>query len=184
MIMAMVVLSSLFAFVQEHRSSKAAEALRALVHTRVELLRRPRPRDGEPAGPGARVSVPLAHIVPGDIVLLAAGDLVPGDVRILKAKDLFVSQAALTGESLPVEKVATAGGAGSGHRASNLALMGTYVVSGTATAVVLATGARTHFGAIARTTTAARDATGFEQGIARYIWLVLRFMAVMVPRCS
>ena len=181
-IMAMVLLSSLFAFMQEFRSSKAAEKLRALVHTRVTLLRRPRTHEGILQAPGIEVSVPLVHIVPGDIVLLSAGNLVPGDVRILKARDLFVSQAALTGESLPVEKhPGVAGPAKSPLELPSLAMMGSYVISGTATAVVLATGPSTHFGAVAHATGAPREPTGFDLGVHRYLWLIIRFMLVMVP---
>jgi len=181
-IMAMVLLSSLFAFMQEFRSSKAAEKLRALVHTRVTLLRRPRTHEGILQAPGIEVSVPLVHIVPGDIVLLSAGNLVPGDVRILKARDLFVSQAALTGESLPVEKhPGVAGPANSPLELPSLAMMGSYVISGTATAVVLATGPSTHFGAVAHATGAPREPTGFDLGVHRYLWLIIRFMLVMVP---
>ena len=108
MIAAMVVLSSLLSFVQEYRSNKAAEALRALVHTKVLLRRRMRQEDGSFPATGHPVHVPLAHIVPGDIVQLSAGNLVPADVRVIAAKDLFVNEAALTGESLPVEKLADA----------------------------------------------------------------------------
>ncbi len=115
------------------------------------------------------------------MVLLSAGNLVPGDLRILDARDLFVSQSALTGESLPVEKRAGFAAGGSPLESPNLALMGSYVISGTATAVVLATGAATHFGAIARATGARREPTGFDLGVNRYLWLLLRFMLVMVP---
>jgi Mg2+-importing ATPase len=180
-IVAIVLLASLFSFLQEHRSSRAAEALRALVHTRVKLLRRPRSEGGEAAGNGHRVTVPLAHIVPGDVVLLAAGSLVPADVRILTAKDLFVGEAVLTGESQPVEKRPGVATAGDVHEMPNLAFMGSHVVSGTASAVVLATGARTRVGALARATRAARPPTAFERGVGGYIRLILRFMLVMVP---
>ena len=146
-IAAMVVLSSILSFLQEFRSSRAAEALRALVHTKALLRRRLRQEDGTFPASGHAVHVPLVHIVTGDIVLLSAGNLVPADVRVIAAKDLFVNEAALTGESLPVEKLA-----GRSRRrrspleARNLAFMGTYVASGTATAVVVATGRTTYFG--------------------------------------
>lgn len=181
-IVAIVLLSSLLTFLQEHRSSRAAEALRMLVHTKAQLRRRVRRDDGTFPADGHPVHVPLAHIVPGDIVLLSAGNLVPADVRVLAAKDLFVNEAALTGESLPLEK--SPGPARETPELlalRNLAFMGTYVTSGTATAVVLATGPRTWFGAIAHAAAAGHPATSFDVGMHRYLWLIIRFMLVLVP---
>jgi Mg2+-importing ATPase len=179
-IIGMVVLSSLLSFLQEYRSGKAAAELRAMVHTRATLRRRP--RLAEPGAAPHTVSVPLVHIVPGDIVLLSAGNLIPADVRIVEANDLFVNQAALTGESLPVEKLAaTRDAAAPVLEQPDLAFMGTYVTSGTGMVVVLATGARTRFGKLAREASAAREPTAFERGVNGYIWLIARFMLVMVP---
>jgi magnesium-transporting ATPase (P-type) len=181
-IAAMVVLSSLFSFVQEYRSGKAANALRSLVHTKVSLRRRMREEDGTLPATGHPVHVPLAHIVPGDIVQLSAGNLVPADVRVIAANDLFVNEAALTGESLPIEKLAAPiVNAPAPLGARNLAFMGTYVASGTATAVVVATGRSTYFGAIVRAADAPQPMTSFDVGIHRYLWLIIRFMFVMVP---
>ena len=181
-IAAMVVLSSILSFLQEFRSSRAAEALRALVHTKALLRRRLRQEDGTFPASGHAVHVPLAHIVTGDIVLLNAGNLVPADVRVIAAKDLFVNEAALTGESLPVEKLAEPIAAVPAPlEARNLAFMGTYVASGTATAVVVATGRTTYFGAIASAAGAPQQPTSFDVGIHRYLWLIIRFMLVMVP---
>ncbi len=175
-IVAIVVLASLLSFLQEYRSTKAADALRAMVHVKATLVRRLHPH-GIAAGLGQAVQVPLQHIVRGDIVRLAAGNLVPADVRVLVAKDLFVNQASLTGESLPVEKFAGAASpTGSPLELSNAAFMGTYVTSGTATAVVLATGPRTHFGHLAHGLAASHGSTSFEIGIHRYLWLIIRFM--------
>jgi len=180
-IAAMVLLSSLLAFAQEYRSTKAAEALRAMVHVMVMLRRRRHPHQTPPP-PGEPVPVPVLHIVPGDIVLLSAGNVVPADVRVLSAKDLFVDQAALTGESLPVEKLpGIASEAGALLDERSLAFMGSYVRSGSGTAVVLATGARTHFGRLAHATGASRAPTSFDLGVQRYLWLIVRFMMVMVP---
>src|SRR5262249_23090172 len=94
-LMTMVLLSSLLRFWQEHRSSRAAEELKAMVRSTTAVLR---------AGMERPEELPIAELVPGDIVQLAAGDMIPADVRVLSAKDLFVSQAMLTGESIPVEK--------------------------------------------------------------------------------
>lgn len=181
----MVALSALLSFVQERRSSKAAERLRAMVSTTATITRM-HERDG---ADGTRMPLAemrqellLADVVPGDIVHLSAGDILPADVRVLAAKDLFVNQAALTGESLPVEKFAgPVAQAKSALDLDNVAFMGTNVVSGAATAVVVATGARTFFGSVAASV-AGRDApTSFDRGIRRFIWLIVRFMAVMVP---
>ena len=112
------------------------------------MLRRP-DYPGVP-DPTSRLEIPLTHVVPGDIIHLSAGDMVPADVRMLSAKDLFVNQASLTGESLPVEKFAAPVPASSSALdLNNVAFMGTNVISGTATAMVVATGGRTYFGSIA-----------------------------------
>jgi Mg2+-importing ATPase len=179
-IASIVALSSLLSFLQEYRSGKAAAELRALVHTRATLRRRKRGPDD--AHGGQSVSVPIVHIVPGDIVLLSAGNLIPADVRIILAKDLFVNQGALSGESLPVEKLAQArNGEAPTLEQTDLAFLGTYVTSGTGAAVVLATGARTRFGRLAREAGAAREPTSFDRGISGYVRLIFRFMVVLVP---
>jgi Mg2+-importing ATPase len=189
-----VVLSSFFAFLQEYRSSKAAERLKAMVSTTTTVLRKDKrlgvpeevskhfPLAITPRG-SERREVPLTSVVPGDIIQLSAGDLIPADVRIVQARDLFVNQAALTGESLPVEKFATATTkrALSALELDNVAFMGTNVVSGTAMAAVAMTGPRTYFGAIASDVTAMRQLTSFDKGVERFIWLIIRFMLVMVP---
>jgi Mg2+-importing ATPase len=189
----MVLLSVLLSFVQEYRSSKAAQSLRAMVHTTATVLRRDvRPGSSDAAArqvplrlhdqKSAKVDIPLARVVPGDVVLLAAGDLIPADLRLLEAKDLFVGQAALTGESLPVEKSATPASVQTPPlELANVCFMGSTVISGSATAVAVATGRSTYFGAIAGTLSRARPPTSFDLGINRFIWLMLRFMMVMVP---
>lgn len=188
----MVILSSLLSFVQEYRSDKAAERLRSMVGTTVTVARadhaparRQPSTQAEPASVNApqKLELPLAQIVPGDIVFLSVGDLVPADVRILASKDLFVSQASLTGESLPVEKFAPAVDAKptSTLDLDNIAFMGTDVVSGTATVLVLATGAHTCFGHIAAELAGQRELTSFDRGVNQFIWLMVRVMLVMVP---
>ena len=121
--------------------------------------------------------------MPGDVVLLSAGDMIPADCRILTAKDLFVAQAALTGESLPVEKSATQRvETANSLELENMAYMGTNVVSGSGTALIVATGADTYFGQLAgRVTQTARVPTQFQHGINRVSWVLIRFMLVMAP---
>jgi P-type Mg2+ transporter len=172
-----VTLSVLLSWLQEVRSGKAAERLRAMVHTTATVMRR------DHAGAECRLrEIPLARVVPGDVVHLGAGDLVPADVRLLESKDLFVDQSALTGESLPAEKHAAPPAApGPALDTPNLAFMGTHVVSGTAIALALSTGAGTRFGRIAESLAEAQEPTSFDAGIRRFTWLMLRFMLVMVP---
>ncbi len=181
----MVVLSVLLSWFQEVRSGKAAERLRAMVHTTASVLRRARGKTTakNPAVAEGRLhEIPIAHLVPGDVVQLAAGDLVPADVRLLESKDLFVDQSALTGESMPAEKhAAMPPGAASALELPNAAFLGTHVVSGTAAALVIATGAHTRFGSIAGSIAAEGQPTSFDLGMKRFIGLMLRFMLVMVP---
>ena len=163
----MVTLSVLISFSQEYRSQQTAEKLKALVRSIATVVR---PHPSEPGADRPR-EVPTQELVPGDAVCLSAGDLIPADVRLLFAKDLFVAQAALTGEALPVEKGDTAigdpavPGAQSVLELLNLCLTGTTVVSGTAWALVLATGSRTYFGQLARTLVGKRLLTSFDEGI-------------------
>jgi Mg2+-importing ATPase len=171
----MVALSTLLRFVQERQSSRAADALKALVSSRANVL-----RPGEPAQ-----ELPMAQLVPGDVVQLAAGDMIPADCRLLAAKDLFVNQSAMTGEAMPVEKRPGAREVPAGADAlglDNLVFMGSNVVSGAATALVLATGTRTFFGTLAEHAAGTeRPPTQFQAGVNRVSWLLIRFMLVMVP---
>ncbi len=181
---AMVALSTVIRFVQEGRSHRAAEGLRALVTNTASVIR----RDG--AKPAAALPPELAvhDLVAGDIVALSAGDMIPADCRVLSARDLFVAQAAMTGESLPVEKFVH-GSSAPGSAAldqPNLLFMGTNVVSGTATALVLATGPRSWFGILAAHASDANPAAetapnAFQAGVNSVSWLLIRFAAVMVP---
>ena len=177
-IVTMVLLSTGIRFVQERRSGKAADRLKAMVGNQASVLR-PDPQGGTPR----QVEVAIRELVPGDIVVLSAGDMIPAELRVLQAKDLFVSQAAMTGESLPLEKYPQAQSAGNDPLAlENLLFMGTNVVSGAAQAVVVETGERTFFGALARQAgRLARAPTAFQGGVNQVSWLLLRFMLVMVP---
>jgi Mg2+-importing ATPase len=172
-VMAMMVLLSVgLRFWQEARADAAAQKLKAMIHVTATVV-----RDGK-----AR-EIPLRDLVPGDIVKLAAGDMIPGDVRLLASKDLFVSQGTLTGESLPVEKIHDPESAveSSPTELKNICFMGTSVESGTATAVVITTGLQTYLGSMADSITGERTQTSFDQGLNRFTWLMMKFMAVMVP---
>jgi len=176
-IASMVLLSIALATFHEHRTGRAAQALRAMVHSTASVRRRDRLGDT-----GKLQEVPFSQLVPGDIVHLGAGDMVPADVRLLSCKDLFVNQAALTGESLPVEKFARDGVQGEELGAlENVALMGTAVVSGTAIAVVVLTGQRAIFGRIADSIAEQEPETVFEQGLGRFARLMIGLIIVLAP---
>ncbi|MDE2585362.1 MAG: magnesium-translocating P-type ATPase, partial [Betaproteobacteria bacterium] len=191
----MVVLSVLIRFWQEGKSNRAADKLKAMVSNTATVIRHDPAEDVmdearryfdvklHPKEP-RKVEIPIKELVPGDLVVLSAGDMIPGDCRVLSAKDLFVSQAAMTGESLPVEKFVrqTDLSAINPLDLENLLFMGTNVVSGSATAVVVSTGNRTYFGALAqRVTTTDRTPTQFQTGVNKVAWLLIRFMFVMTP---
>lgn len=112
--------------------------------------------------------ISITELVPGDVILLAAGDMIPADVRIIEAKDLFVSQSSLTGESDPIEKLpAATHTGGSVVDLENICFMGSNVVSGAAKAVVFATGNDTYLGTIAKSIAGHRAATAFDKGISK-----------------
>jgi Mg2+-importing ATPase len=166
----MVVLSVVVNFAQTYRSRVAADRLRASVAPTATAL-----RDG-----GWR-EIPRREVVPGDVVRLSAGDLVPADARLIESRDLHVQQAALTGESLPVEKEAGQGGAGdAGPDAPGLVFLGTSVVSGIATAEVLATGASTRLGDIAARLVTRPPETEFERGLRQFGVLIMSTVVFLV----
>jgi Mg2+-importing ATPase len=171
-IFVMVVLGVVLRFYQEMRADNAAEKLKAMVSNTATVM-----RDGK------EKEVSLKMLVPGDIVLLAAGDMVPADVRVLSAKDLFLNQASLTGEALPVEKKAAPASADVQNPLDlpNLCFLGSNVESGSATAVAIHTGDRTYFGSLAASIVGQRELTSFDKGVNRFTWLMIRFIAVMVP---
>lgn len=169
---AMVLLGVVLRFVQENRADTAAARLKAMISVTATVVR-----------DGVAREVPLSQLAPGDIVALAAGDMIPADVRLLSAKDLFVIQSALTGESLPVEKFAepeTRKG-GSPFELRNICFLGTSVESGSATAAVICTGMQTYLGGMASALTGPPVTTSFDKGVRKFTWLMIRFMAVMVP---
>ncbi|HYL55590.1 MAG TPA: magnesium-translocating P-type ATPase [Gemmatimonadales bacterium] len=166
-----VLLSVVLDSVQEHRADRAAEQLRRSVAVRVTALR-----------DGGRVELPVADLVPGDVVLLCAGDLVPADARVLAARDCFVNQALLTGEPYPVEKHAVEEGEPDVELAgaSGAVFMGTSVVSGTASVLVCRTGAGTALGEIGAALAAKPPPTAFEIGTRNFGLLILRLAMLMV----
>ncbi len=207
----MIVLSVVMRFAQEYRSSRAAERLKAMVRTTATVLR----RESEDSPAPAKREIAIQELVTGDIVALSAGDMIPADVRLITSRDLFVSQAMLTGEAVPVEKYDTPPAAPSkskakaAHRTAaafelsapaesapvaaaaqatdapldlpTVCYMGTNIVSGSATAVVVATGRHTYFGSLAKAIVGRRAETAFDQGVNRVTWILIRFMAVMSP---
>jgi Mg2+-importing ATPase len=171
-IFVMVVLGVVLRFFQEMRADNAAEKLKAMVSNTATLV-----RDGK------EKEVPLKLLVPGDIIRLAAGDMVPADVRVLSAKDLFLNQAALTGEALPVEKKAAPAPADVQNPLDlpNICFLGSNVESGSATAVVIHTGNLTYFGSLAVSIVRQRQLTSFDKGVNKFTWMMICFIAVMVP---
>jgi Mg2+-importing ATPase len=173
----MVALSASLRFTQELRSSVAAEKLRTMVKVTATIVR--------PAIKPTILETPIESLVPGDVVQLSAGDMVPADVRLLTSKDLFISQAVLTGEALPVEKDARTSPDPkmSALEAPNLCFLGTNVMSGAASAVVVATGPKTYLGSLARSLTKIRVETSFDKGVRAISYLLMRFslgMALLV----
>jgi P-type Mg2+ transporter len=168
----MVVLGMSLRFVQETRADTAAAKLKAMISVTATVVRE-----------GQAKEIPLQQLVPGDVVKLSAGDMVPGDVRLLSAKDLFVIQATLTGESMPVEKtdVRDVRSSVSAIERTNTCFLGTSVESGTAAAVIVATGPQTYFGKMARSLAGQPAETAFDRGVKKFTWLMIRFMLVMVP---
>jgi Mg2+-importing ATPase len=181
----MVVVSVTLTFFQEYRSSLAAEKLKNMVRTTATVVRRIGQLENEPEEEwvSRKIDIPISELVRGDLIALSAGDMIPADVRLITSKDLFVSQSSMTGESLPVEKSFNE----ELKRASdlpnikNICFMGSNVVSGAATAVVVKTGTETYLGSIAKSVVGNRVQTSFDKGINQFTWMMLRFMFVMVP---
>ena len=171
-IVTMVAISGGLRFVQELRSGNAAERLLAMITTTCTVDRKHEPRK----------EIPLEEVVVGDIVHLSAGDMVPADLRLIETKDLFVSQSSLTGESAPVEKLGAKCAKGaSATDYANIAFMGSNVISGHATGVVIAVGDATLFGSMAAQVAGEAVETNFTKGVNAVSWVLIRFMLVMVP---
>lgn len=168
----MVLASGALRFVQEARSTNAAEHLQSMVVTTIAAMR-----------DAGSAEIPLRELVVGDVIRLAAGDMIPADVRILEARDLFISQSSLTGESEAVEKFSADLPAPpeSLLDCPNLAFMGSNVVSGAALALVISVGHDTLFGTLASQLAGASVQTRFEQGVNSVSWVLIRFMLCMIP---
>jgi Mg2+-importing ATPase len=183
----MIAISTGLRFWQEYRSQVKAEVLRKMVRNFATVYRAENEgveRKADSMDPTAS-EILMQDIAPGDIVKLSAGDMIPAECRLLESRDLFVSQSALTGEAMPVEKDArqnaTEGGEGALLQTPNLCFMGSSVVSGTAKAVILATGSSTQMGALAAKLVEQRPLTAFDIGVNKVSWLLIKFMLVMVP---
>ena len=171
-ILTMVILGIVLRYVQESRADNAAEQLKAMVRTTATVIRA-----------DLREEISLKELVPGDIVTLSAGDMIPADVRLLSAKDLFLNQAALTGESLPVEKTVPVISESIQNplEMANICFLGSNIESGTGTAVVVQTGSGTYFGSLANSIVGQRVLTSFDKGVNQFTWLMISFIAIMVP---
>lgn len=172
LITVMILLSVFLRFFQEHRSGKAAEKLKALVQTTVSVYREE----------GNLIEIPLEEVVPGDVISLSAGKIVPADCRLLESKELLINQSSLTGEVMPVEKYSNAIETIPENPLAfaNICFMGTYAVSGTANAVVIQTGLRTYFGALAEKVTARQEETTFDKGLNALSLMLIRLIVLMV----
>ena len=191
----MIFLSVIMRFIQEFRSSQAAEHLRSMVLTKATVRRHNQEEDEAEVTDSRKekCEIPFEELVPGDIIYLSAGDMIPADIRLLRSKDLFISQSALTGESMPVEKYDTlanvvekstqinAGLNPNPIERNNLCFLGTSVISGSGKAVVVNTGNRTYFGSLAKTIMGHRSLTSFDKGINSVTWVLIRFILIMVP---
>ncbi len=187
----MVVISCVLRVRQEYRSDRAAAALRALVAATATVIRR-----AAAGSPAVARELPVDQLVPGDLVELAAGDMVPADLRLLRTNDLAVSQAVFTGESQPAAKRASSvisggcvgtSGAGPGRDDTSvfdsprLCLMGTSVVSGSGTAVVVATGPDTYLGSTYQDLPRDRARTTFDRDVRDVTWMLISLMLVCAP---
>ena len=166
----MVLCSVTIEFYQEHKSGKEIEKLIEMVSVKITVI-----RDGK------RKEINIHELVPGDIIDVSAGDIIPADVRLINSKDLFVNESSLTGEAYPVEKhFESLKDAESINDLKNMAFMGTSVVSGSATCLVLTTGKYTEFSHIARNIAQDNFETSFDKGIRDFTWLMIKFVFTLV----
>ena len=170
MLIIIVLISSTTSFVQSQRSDSASRALQQMIVTKVNVIRQ-----------GLKMQISIEECVPGDLVVLGSGDLIPGDVRFIETKDLFVDQAQLTGESNPVEKYTVNKDYGNITDLSNIGFMGCDIVSGSARAIVVATGNNTYFGNMSKSLNNQNEKSVFDRNMESITSLLIRFMLVMIP---
>ncbi len=169
-ILAIVLVSALLGFWQERGAAQAVEKLLAIVEVKTKVV-----RDGQ------EVEIPVGEVVPGDVVVLDAGDVLPGDCVLLEAKDLYINEAALTGETFPVEKAPAVLPADTPlAKRTNVVYMGTNVVSGSAHVLVYATGTGTEFGKISETLKLRPPETEFEHGVKHFGFMLMEVTFVML----
>ena len=170
LIISTILVSATISFVEQAKSDKAAKKLQSMILNKIDVIR-----------DEVQTIEDVENIVPGDIVKLSSGDMMPGDVRFLETKDLFIDQASLTGESNPVEKFSVLKGSDEVTELSNIGFMGTNIVSGSATAIVLSTGNNTYFGNMAKSLYSVNEKNSFEKGVDDVSKLLIKFMVVMIP---
>ena len=196
---AMVLISTLLRFWQECKALMEAESLKKLVHNKATVVRQI--SEGNKFV-SKEFDIPIENLVPGDIIHLSAGDMVPGDIRLISSRDLFVSQSAITGEALPVEKhenfkklrkstsvqkyledeqTKKTAEHFNALDQPNMCFMGSSIVSGTAIAIVILTGPNSYFASIAAQLLLKKRETTFDQGVDKVGKLLVKFMLVMVP---
>ena len=170
LIVSTILISAIISLREQTKSDNAAKKLKSLISNKMEVI-----RDDN------QITINMEDVVPGDIVKLSSGDMIPGDVRFIETKDLFIDQASLTGESNPVEKFNDFRDYDNVTDLANIGFMGTNVVSGSSTALVLATGNNTYFGSMAKSLYSVNEKNSFEKGIDDISKLLIRFMLVLVP---
>ena len=170
LIVSAVILSAIISLVQQIKSDNVANKLKHMITNKMDVIR-----------DDVLSVVDVEEIVPGDIVKLSSGDMIPGDIRFIETKDLFIDQATLTGESNPVEKFSICKKIEDITDISNIGFMGTNVVSGSATAIVLKTGNNTYFGNMAKSLYTVAEKNSFEKGVDAISSLLIKFMIVMIP---
>ena len=170
LIVSTVLISAIISFNEQTKSDNAAKKLKKMITNNMEVI-----RDGN------QITVDIENIVPGDIVKLSSGDMIPGDVRFIETKDLFVDQASLTGESNPVEKFSVLKEFETITDISNIGFLGTNIVSGSSTAIVLATGNDTYLGSMAKSLYSVNEKNSFEKGIDDITKILIKFMIILVP---
>lgn len=170
LIITIILISAIVSFTQQEKSNKATKKLQKLINNKVDVIRN-----------GQNVVIDIENVISGDIVKLSSGDMIPGDIRFIQVKDLFVDQSSLTGESNPVEKFVITQEIEELTSLVNIGFMGTNIISGSAIAIVIATGNSTYFGNMTKTISGEKGKTSFEKGIDNISNLLIKFMLVMVP---